>query len=147
MYKLVVALHLIGAAVWIGGHIVLCVTVLPRALRNRDPNPIREFEEGYEPVGVASLILQIITGLWLAYHWLPDVSAWFSLEPGLSRDIFLKFILLGATVLLAAHAKLRIHPRLSPQNLGILAIHVVSITILSLLFLMTGIAIRTGGWW
>ena len=29
---------------------------------------------------------------------------------------------------------------------GILAFHVVSITILSLLFLMTGIAIRTGGW-
>ena len=46
MYRLVLALHLIGAAVWIGGHIVLCVTVLPRALRNRDPNPIREFEDG-----------------------------------------------------------------------------------------------------
>ncbi|MCH6545065.1 MAG: copper resistance protein CopD [Deltaproteobacteria bacterium] len=147
MYKLVVALHLIGAAVWIGGHIVLCVTVLPRALRNQDPNPIREFEDGYEPLGVASLILQLITGLWLTYHWLPDVSAWFSFEPGLSRDIFLKFVLLGATVLLAAHAQLRIHPRLSPKNLGFLAIHVVAITILSLLFLMTGIAIRTGGWW
>ncbi|MFB3107866.1 MAG: hypothetical protein ACE1ZE_00695 [Candidatus Binatia bacterium] len=81
------------------------------------------------------------------YRWLPDVSAWFSFEPGLSRNIFLKFVLLGATVLLAAHARLRIHPRLSPKNLGFLAIQVVSITILSLLFLMTGIAIRTGGWW
>ncbi|NIO08806.1 MAG: copper resistance protein CopD [Deltaproteobacteria bacterium] len=146
MYRLAIVLHLIGAAIWIGGHIVLCVTVLPRALRNRNPNRIREFEEGYEPLGVGALILQVLTGLYLAYHWLPDVSAWFSFQTELSRDILIKFILLGATILLAAHARLRIHPNLSPQNLGVLAVHVVAITILSLLFLLTGVAIRTGGW-
>ncbi len=146
MYKLAVILHLLGAAVWIGGHIVLCVAILPRALRGKDPQPIRDFEQGYEPVGIAALILQIITGIWLTYILLPEFSSWFSLQTALSRGILLKFTLLGATLLLAVHARLRIHPRLGPNNLGVLSIHVVAITLLSVLFLIVGVAIRTVGW-
>lgn len=146
MYRLAVILHLLGAAVWIGGHIVLCVAILPRALRSKDPQPIRDFEQGYEPVGIAALILQIMTGIWLTYLILPEFSSWFSLQSALSRGILIKFTLLGATLLLAVHARLRIHPRLTSANLGTLAIHVVAITLLSILFLIAGVAIRTGGW-
>ena len=146
MYRLAVILHLLGAAVWIGGHIVLSVAILPRALRGKDPTPIREFERGYEPVGITSLILQIVTGIWLAYIYHPEFSAWFSLQSAFSKGILLKFVLLGATLLLAVHARLKIHPRLGPDNLGVLAIHVVGITLLSILLLIVGVAIRSGGW-
>ncbi|HEX9880670.1 MAG TPA: CopD family protein [Candidatus Binatia bacterium] len=146
MYRLLVILHLLGAAVWIGGHIVLCVSILPRALRLRDPAPVRDFERGYEPVGITALFLQIITGIWLAYLHLPEVSGWFSLESTFSRAVWLKFILLAATLVLAGHARLRIHPRLGPDNLSLLAVHIVTITLLSILFLIAGVAIRTGGW-
>ncbi len=147
MYKLAVILHLLGAAVWIGGHIVLCAVVLPRALREKNPTPILEFEEGYERLGVPALIVQLLTGIYLAYHWLPEVSTWFSLESHLSTGIILKFVLFVTTVLLAVHARLRVHPRLSSENLHVLAIHIVSVTVLSLLFLVVGVTIRTGGWW
>ncbi|HAV88360.1 MAG TPA: copper transporter, partial [Pseudomonas sp.] len=36
--------HLLGASVWVGGHLVLLFSVLPGALRGRDPQPVRRFE-------------------------------------------------------------------------------------------------------
>jgi len=45
-YRLLVALHLLGAAVWVGGHLVLSISVLPRALRARDPGIIRGSSRG-----------------------------------------------------------------------------------------------------
>jgi len=44
MYKFFVILHLLGAMVWVGGHLVLCLGVWPPALRARDPAPVRAFE-------------------------------------------------------------------------------------------------------
>ena len=50
-YRILIALHLVGASVWIGGHLVLATTILPRALRNRDPSIILDFEKGFERIG------------------------------------------------------------------------------------------------
>lgn len=144
MYRLAVVLHLLGATVWIGGHIVLCGVVLPRALRRKDPGPIHDFENGYERLGIPALIVQLLTGLWLAYHWQPEVSAWFSLDSQFSWSIILKFTLLAATLLLAVHARIRLHPRLGPENLRQIAIHIVLATVLSISLLIVGVMIRTG---
>lgn len=145
MYKLLVALHLIGASIWIGGHIVLSAVILPRALRNRDPSIVRDFEAGYERIGLPALLLQVLTGLWLAYYWLPQVGAWFALDSALSRLIATKLALLALTVALALHARLRVIPRLGADNLTVLAYHVFAVTFLSLAFLVAGVGIRTGG--
>ena len=77
-YRVLVALHLLGAAVWVGGHLVLSLSVLPRALRARDPAIIREFESGFERLGIPALLVQVVTGLWLAHHWAPDIAGWFA---------------------------------------------------------------------
>ena len=61
LYRILIALHLIGAAVWIGGHLVLATTILPRALRNRDPSIILDFEKGFERIGLPSLLLQVVS--------------------------------------------------------------------------------------
>lgn len=145
MYRLLIALHLLGASVWIGGHIVLSTAVLPRALRNRDPAIVLDFEAGFERVGLPALLVQVATGLWLAYLWLPRVSAWFALDTTLSRLIAAKLVLLVATLALALHARLRLIPRLDGTNLGILAYHVVAVTIISIGFLLAGVGIRTHG--
>ena len=146
MYRLAVILHLIGATVWIGGHIVLSVSILPRALKGKDPAPVRDFEQIYEPVGMTALVLQILTGVWLTYQYMPEFPAWFSLDSAFSRGIVLKWTLLAMTLLLAVHARLTIHPKLGPDNLRSLAIHAIAVTVLSLLLLIVGVAIRTGGW-
>jgi len=49
--------------------------------------------------------------------------------------------------LLAADAKLRIIPRLSEKKLISLAWHIIPVTIISVLFIVTGVSFRTGGFW
>ncbi len=146
-YRLLVTLHLLGAAVWLGGHLVLSLAILPRTLRARDPSIVREFESGYERIGIPALFLQVITGLWLAYHWSPDVAGWFYPSTPQTKFILVKLTLLAFTVALAAHARLRIIPRLDSNNLPVLAWHVVMVTLSGVAFLVFGVAIRTGGLW
>ena len=57
VYRLLVVLHLLGATVWVGGHLVLSLVVLPRALRARDASVVAEFESGYERIGLPALLL------------------------------------------------------------------------------------------
>ncbi len=45
LFKILVILHTLGATVWTGGHLVLAVTVLPKALKSRNPDLIHQFEE------------------------------------------------------------------------------------------------------
>ncbi len=47
---------------------------LPEALRQKDLDIVRQFEERFEPVGLAALGGQIVTGLWLPWLYLPDWS-------------------------------------------------------------------------
>ena len=144
LYRILIALHLIGAAVWIGGHLVLATTILPRALRNRDPSIILDFEQGFEIV-LPSLLLQVVTGLLLAYRWLPEISAWLRLDSNVSIYVVVKLALLAATLGLALNAKFRVIPNINRDNMHVLACHIVLVTVMSIGFLLAGIAIRTGG--
>ena len=145
MYRLFLVLHLLGAAIWVGGHLVLSMAVLPRALRTRNPSIILEFESGYERIGIPALLVQVVTGLWLAHHWVPDVASWFSADTLQTQLILVKLALLAATVALGAHARLRIIPGLDTENLPLLAWHVVTVTLFGVAFLVVGVAFRTGG--
>jgi len=143
-YRLLVVLHLLGASVWVGGHLVLSLSVLPRALRARDPAIISEFESGFERIGISALLVQVVTGLWLAYHWAPDIAGWFFPSTPAARLVLIKLALLAATVALAVHARLRVVPRLNAAMLRILAYHIVAVTLLGVALLVVGVAIRTG---
>ena len=145
MLAAVLVLHVLGAAVWTGGHLVLTLTVLPRALRARDPKILTEFEEGYERIGIPALVTQVITGLWLAHRMVPNVADWWNLSTATGIHITLKLVLLLCTLGLAAHARLRLIPRLNPDTLPELAWHIVSVTLLAVAFVVVGIGIRTGG--
>lgn len=138
-------LHVLGATVWTGGHLVLSLTVLPRALRERDPQVLLAFESGYERVGMPALALQVVTGLWLAWKWLPDLSAWFRLDSTLSWAITAKLTLLAVTLALAASARWRVLPRLDAATLPRMAAHVVGVTVAAVLFVLVGVVIRAGG--
>jgi hypothetical protein len=134
----------LGATIWVGGHLVLSLSVLPRALRARNPEIIREFESGFERLGIPALLVQVVTGLWLAGHWAPDVAGWFFPSTPQARLVLIKLALLAATVALAVHARLRVIPRLDAANLRFLAYHVVAVTLLGVALLLVGVAIRTG---
>jgi len=144
-YGILILFHLLGAAVWTGGHLVLALSVLPLALKERNPEIIHRFEERYERVGIPALVVQILTGLRLAMLFQPNVSEWFQLGDRVSAHIALKLGLLAVTLVLALHARLRLVPRLNRDNLGYLAGHIVAVTVLAVSFVLVGVSLRIGG--
>ena len=145
LYKYVLMLHVVSATVWTGGHLVLAITILPKALRERSVDVIRQFEMGYERIGIPALIIQVLSGFWLAYRLVPDVSQWVLCENVITQLITIKIGLLLLTMGLALDARLRIIPNLHEGNLKSLAYHIVPVTIVSVLFIIIGVAFRTGG--
>jgi len=139
-------LHILGATVWVGGHLILALRILPRALRERDPEPVRAFEAAFEPLGLPALLVQVASGLALAWTFSPRIGDWLSVGNAISFHILLKLGLLLLTVGLAAHARLRLIPRLDAARLPALAAHIVAVTVVSLLFVVVGVSFRTGGW-
>ncbi len=137
-------LHLLAATVWTGGHLVLALTILPRVLKEKSPSDLLRFESAYERIGIPALLIQVVTGCWLAYGMLPDVGAWFNFDNPVSRLITFKLSLLLITLLLAVDARFRIIPNLSENNLNSLAWHIVPVTIISVLFVVVGVSFGTG---
>ncbi len=145
MYKHFLILHILAATIWAGGHLVLAVTILPKALRRNAPELVFEFDSGFERIAIPALLLLVVTGLWLAYRMIPDVSAWFSFENNVSTLIVAKLTLLVLTVALAVDARIRIIPNIASDNLKKLAFHIILVTIISVLLVIIGVGFRTGG--
>jgi putative copper export protein len=148
LFTLLVTLHALAATVWTGGHLVLALGVLPRALRQGKADPIRAFEEPFEPLGLAALALQVITGLWMTQLYLPGWQGLFSFggDTPIATLLTIKLLLLAATVALALDARLRLIPRLRDDHLAPLAWHIGGVTVLSVAFVVAGAGIRLGGW-
>ncbi len=144
MHGILLFLHVLAATVWTGGHLVLAAVVLPGVLRRKSPDELLRFESGYERIGIPALLVQVVTGLWLAYLLIPDVGQWFNLANPVSRPIAAKLLLLAITVLFAVDARLRLIPKLTKENLTAMAWHIVPVTIVSVLFVAVGVAFRTG---
>ena len=135
-------LHLLGASVWVGGHLVLLFSVLPGALRGRDVQPVRAFEQLFERIGIPALLLQVATGFWLAGQWLPH-SQWFSATP-IAHLVQAKLMLLGFTVMLGVHARLALIPKLDAKRLPHLGVHILLITLTAVAFVWVGSGFRFG---
>lgn len=145
LFKLLVILHTLGATVWTGGHLVLAVTVLPQALKNRDPDRIHQFEEHFESFGLLSLLVQVLTGIWLAWTYFPGLQNFLAFDSNLSRYIGIKLLCLLGTLALAIHARFFIIPNLTKETLNSLAYHILGVTTLAVLFVVLGAGIRLGG--
>ncbi len=143
-YYILLTFHILGATLWTGGHVVLATTVLPRALRQKRASILTDFEQGYERVGMPALVVQIVTGLWLAHRLLGAPANWFSGAP-LAHVIHVKLFCLAGTAALAIHAKTRVIPRLNDDNLPVMAWHIAGVTVFSILFVLAGASARLGG--
>lgn len=144
MYSYILLLHVLAATVWTGGHLVLATAVLPRALAARDPAILLEFESAYERIGMPALLIQVVSGLWMAYTMLPDVSAWFFMATPTAILIAIKLALLAITVVTALDARLRIIPTLNAETLPAMARRAAVVTVVSVLFVLVGVSFRGG---
>jgi putative copper export protein len=145
MHHILLVLHLLAATIWVGGHLILCVAFLPAALRNKEPQIIKAFEKKYEPLGIPSLAVLIITGILMAYNFGVPLSKWFSFSEPVEKVVSLKLSLLVVTFALAIHARVFIIPTLSEKTLPKMAFHIVLITIVGICMLIAGSFVRFGG--
>jgi putative copper export protein len=146
MFYWVLSAHLLGAAIWTGGHLVLALSVLPRALKARSPGILTDFEGGFERIGIPALLVQVASGLWLALAVAPDWRGWFAFDDPTSGAVAVKLILLAMTAGLALNARFRVIPHLSAETLPLMGWHIRAVTLFSVLFVMAGAFISTGGW-
>ncbi len=144
MFNYLLILHLLGAAIWTGGHLILALVILPKVLSSRNLDALLQFEQQFEKIGMPALAIQIITGLWMAHNILPNVSAWFAFDNDISILIGIKLILLLMTATVAMHARFWVIPRLSADNLNGFAVNIVLVTLLSVTFVVVGTLFRTG---
>lgn len=144
MFNYLLILHLLGAAIWTGGHLILALVILPKVLSSRNLDALLQFEQQFEKIGMPALAIQIITGLWMAHNILPNVSAWFAFDNDISILIGIKLILLLMTATVAMHARFWVIPRLSADNLNGFAVNIILVTLLSVTFVVVGTLFRTG---
>lgn len=145
VFPLLVIVHALAATVWTGGHLVLDLGVLPSALRAQSAAQIRAFEDTFEPLGLTALAIQVATGLWMGWIYLPGFRGLLSPTNPIGMLMGVKLLLLAATAALAIHARLQLIPNLSDDNLSGLAWHIRGITALAIAFVVVGALIRLGG--
>jgi putative copper export protein len=145
MYRYVLLLHIVSATVWTGGHLVLALRILPGVLSRRSASMLLDFERRYEPLGMSALVVQVISGTWLASRLVP-FSLWLSLGNPTSRMVVMKLACLALTIAFALDARLRVLPRLRDDNVHTMVPHITAVTVLSVLFVVAGVGFRTGGW-
>lgn len=146
-HHLLLIIHLLCAAVWVGGHLLLVFGHLPQALKEKNQNIILNYERKYEPVGMTSLVLLVITGIMMAYKYGVSIEYWFQFSTPIEKVVSTKLLLLLLTVLFALSAQFRVLPKLknNPDKLPEMTFHIVSVTLIGVLMLIFGSFVRFGG--
>ena len=144
-HHLLLIIHLLGASIWVGGHLILSISILPEVLKKKDVEILLDFERKYEKVGIPALLLMVITGVWMAYQFGIGFSNWFHFSNPIETVISLKLILLLITVLFAISANFFVIPKLTAKTLPLMAFHILSVTTIGVLMLLLGSFMRYGG--
>ncbi len=145
MHHVLLIIHLLAATVWIGGHLILSIGFLPKALKERAPEIITNFEKSYEKIGLPALLVLVVTGIFLSYSYGITISDWFSFRNSIEKVVSIKLILLFTTLGLAIHARFFIIPKLSAKSLPLMAAHIILITLVGITMMVVGTFVRFGG--
>lgn len=140
-------IHLICAAIWVGGHIYIMVCILPKCLHQRNASRLLQFEKSFEPLGMPALVLLVITGIWMLNKYGIPISQLFSFSSPIERVGSVKILLLFATVLFAISAQTRVIPKLKKDSskLPEMAVHIIAVTLIGIALLVLGSFVRYGG--
>ena len=144
-HHLLLIFHLLGACIWVGGHLILSIGILPEVLKKKDPEILLNFERKYEKIGIPALLVMVITGVWMSYQFGIKWDNWFHFANPLETAISIKLGFLLVTILFALSANFLVLPKLSAKTLPLMAFHVISVTLLGVGFLLVGSFIRYGG--
>lgn len=144
-HHVILIFHLLAATIWVGGHLFLAIRILPEALKKKDASILKNFKSKFEPVGMPSLLVLLVTGILMAYHYDVTFTKWFSFSNGIEKVISIKLILLFTTVLMAVCAETLIFPKLKSERMFPAAFFIITVTTIAVTMLILGSLIRIGG--
>lgn len=144
-HQIILIFHLLAATVWVGGHLFLSIRYLPEALKKKDASVLVNFKDKFEPVGLPSLLILLITGILMAYHYDVTFTKWFSFSNGIEKIVSTKLLLLFISVGMAINAQLFVFPKVKSENLRPVAFQIITITVIGVAMLVLGSLVRIGG--
>ena len=144
-HHILLVLHLLAATIWVGGHLFLSIRILPEALKKKDASILKNFKDKFEPVGLPSLLILIITGIMMAYDFGVTFTKWFSFSNGIEKVVSTKLILLFTTMILAINADIFVFPKLRSDRLLPACFMIITVTIIGVSLLFLGSLVRIGG--
>lgn len=146
-HQILLIIHLISASIWVGGHLYLCICLVPKALFEKSPEHILNFEKTYERLGIPSLLLLVVSGIWMTLQFGIGIEQWFSFSSPIERITSLKLLLLLSTVVLAIIAQTVLIPRLKKDYklLPAMSVFIFLVTLIGVSMMILGSFVRYGG--
>lgn len=143
-HRALLIVHLLAASVWIGVYAMLVLGLLPEIWRRREAAPMRAWLQRFGRISVAALLVASLSGLLLAWHWLPDTTLWFNTELPLAQTILAKLGWMLLSLLLMIYLYARVLPVPGNERFGRMLSLVLAQLLLAVMLTVAGSAFRFG---
>ena len=144
-HQVTLILHLLAATIWVGGHLLLLLRYVPKAIKSKSLEELSAFRKNFEPVGMPSLFIFIITGILMAYDYNITFEKWFLFENSIEKIVSIKLILLFISLTLAFITIKFVLPSINKISPFILYFIIFLVTTIAVTMLVLGSLVRVGG--
>lgn len=145
LHQIILIIHLLAATVWVGGHLILLLRYVPKAIKNKSLDELSAFRKNFEPVGMPSLFILIITGIIMAYDYNVTIDKWFLFENAIEKIVSIKLILLFISLCLAFITIKFVLPSIDKLSPFLLYFIIFLVTTIAVTMLILGSLVRVGG--
>ena len=145
LHQIYLIIHLLAATIWVGGHLLLLLRYVPKAIKSKSLEELSAFRKNFEPVGMPSLFILIITGILMAYDYNITFEKWFLFENSIEKIVNIKLILLFISLTLAFITIKFVLPSINKISPFILYFIIFLVTTIAVTMLVLGSLVRVGG--
>ena len=144
-HQIILIIHLLAATIWVGGHLILLLRYVPKAIKTKSLEELSMFRKNFEPVGMPSLFVLIVTGIIMAYDYNVTIEKWFLFENAIEKIVSIKLILLFISLTLAFITIKFVLPSIDKLSPFLLYFIIFLVTIIAVTMLILGSLVRVGG--
>ena len=144
-HQIYLIIHLLAATIWVGGHLLLLLRYVPKAIKSKSLEELSAFRKNFEPVGMPSLFILIITGILMAYDYNITFEKWFLFENSIEKIVSIKLILLFISLTLAFITIKFVLPSINKISPFLLYFIIFLVTTIAVTMLILGSLVRIGG--
>mgnify|MGYP007034037909 FL=1 len=144
-HQIILIIHLLAATIWVGGHLILLLRYVPKAIKNKSLEELSAFRKNFEPVGMPSLFILIVTGIIMAYNYNVTIEKWFLFENAIEKIVSIKLILLFVSLTLAFITIKFVLPSIDKLSPFLLYFIIFLVTTIAVMMLILGSLVRVGG--